>query len=125
MTKIIQKELSYKVVGLLFRIHDDLGRYARERQYGDLLESKLRENSIKYEREKSIIVEGRKSSFIDFYIEDTLLLDLKAKTFITKEDYYQMKRYLELTDLPLGIIVNFRQRYLKPKRILNPRNLKK
>ena len=119
MTEIIQKELSYKVVGLLFKVHDELGRYALEKQYGDLLERLLEENKIKYEREKPIIIEGRKSSFIDFCIENVLLLDLKAKTFISREDYYQMKRYLELANLSLGIIVNFRQRYLKPKRVLN------
>lgn len=39
MAEIIQKELSYKIVGLLFKTDDELGRYASERQYGDLLDS--------------------------------------------------------------------------------------
>ncbi len=119
--KIIQKELSYIVVGVLFQAHKELGRYCREKQYGDLLEKLFKKNNIKYEREKPITIEKRKSSFIDFCIEDSLLIDIKCKPFITREDYYQMRRYLELCNLELGMIVNFKQRYLKPKRILNPK----
>ena len=40
------------------------------------------------------------------------------KNFITKEDYYQMQRYLKAANLKLGLIVNFRTTYLHPKRIL-------
>ena len=32
---------------------------------------------------------------IDFLIEGKIILELKAKHFITKEDYYQVKRYLQ------------------------------
>ena len=58
---------------------------------------------------------------MDFIIEDKIIIELKAKPFITKNDYYQTRRYLELLNLELGIIVDFRQKYLKPKRILNPK----
>jgi len=117
--KIIHKELSYKIVGFFYKIQNKLGRYCLEKQYGDALEKLLKENKIKYEREKAITVENRKSSFVDFYIENILLVDLKNKPYITKEDYYQIKRYLKLFNLELGLVVNFRQRYLKPKRVLN------
>ena len=55
----------------------------------------------------------------DFIIDDKIILDLKAKPIVTKEDYYQMKRYLKSSQKRLGIIVNFRQPHLYPKRILN------
>ena len=47
------------------------------------------------------------------------LIDFKCKPFITREDYYQMRRYLETIRRELGLIVNFRNKYLKPKRVLN------
>ena len=50
-----------------------------------------------------------------------LLVDRQIN-FITKEDYYQMKRYLVSCNKDLGIIVNFREYYLKPKRVLNRTN---
>jgi len=56
---------------------------------------------------------------VDFIIENKIIIDIKAKKFITKEDYYQMLRYLKGANLELGIIYNFRNTYLKPKRVLN------
>ena len=61
-------------------------------------------------------VEG---NIVDFIIDGKILIDLKAKRFITKEDYYQMLRYLKSSGLKLGLVVNFRGTYLKPKRIIN------
>ena len=119
MSRLVLKELSYKIVGLLYKVHGEIGRYGREKQYGDLLEKLLQNERIEFKREHPVEIGDRKSNFVDFYIEDNLLLDLKAKPFITKEDYYQMRRYLEASKRELGLIVNFQQRYLKPKRILN------
>ena len=36
-----------------------------------------------------------------------------------KEDYFQMRRYLASSGYRLGIIINFRQKILSPKRVLN------
>ena len=117
--KIIEKELSYKLGGIFFEIQGELGRFCRERQYADLLEKKLEKAKIKFKREYPIEIANRKSNFVDFIVEDKILIDLKAKPFIKKEDYFQMKRYLGVTNIALGLIVNFQNQYLKPKRILN------
>ncbi len=55
----------------------------------------------------------------DFILEKKIVVDLKAKKFVTKEDYNQMLRYLKGGGYRLGLIVNFRNTYLKPKRIAN------
>lgn len=116
--KIVEKELSYKLGGIFFRIQEEIGRFCRERQYADLLEKNLKKEQIDFKREYPIEVRDRKSNFVDFIVENRVLIDLKAKPFIEKEDYYQMKRYLEIANLDLGLIVNFQDRYLKPKRVL-------
>lgn len=48
---LIYPELSYIVTGFLFNVHNELGPYARERQYGDRLELKFREHDMPYQRE--------------------------------------------------------------------------
>jgi len=122
-TKVIYSELSYRLTGLFFKVHNELDRFCKEKQYADLLEIKLKESGIKYEREKEVpIYNGDyeiKGNKVDFLIEDKIIIDLKAKKFILKEDYYQMKRYLGAAKLRLGLIVNFRDSYIKAKRILN------
>lgn len=119
--RIIEKELSYKLNGIFFEIHNELGRFVRERQCADALEIKLQRENIKYKREFAVLVAGRKSNFADFIIEDKILVELKRKPVNTEDDYKQIMRYLESIDLELGLLVNFGLEYLKPKRILNPK----
>lgn len=113
--KIVYPELSYKLTGICFRLHRQLGRFCREIQYGNGLEELLKDSRISYKREYEI-TSGNK---VDFLIEDKIILDLKAKKFILKDDYFQMQRYLQSSGKELGLIVNFRSVYLKPKRVLN------
>lgn len=124
--KLIYKELSYKINGLLFKTHNDLGRYKNEKQYADYFENLLIKEGIKYEREVklNIAFEGERvgRNICDFIIDDKgekIIIELKAVRFLTNEDYFQIKRYLSCSSIELGIIVNFRQKYLEPKRILN------
>lgn len=123
MGKIIYPELSFKINGILFKTHNLLGKYCSETQYSDLVEKLLKESRLKYEREKTLppIFDGEKygRNKVDFLIEDEIILELKSKKIITKDDYYQIKRYLTLLNKKLGILVNFRSSYIYPKRILN------
>jgi len=116
---IVLKDLSYQLGGLFFKTQNDLGRYRREFQYAEYFEKLLKEHSIMHKREYLIPVPDKAVNRVDFMIADQILIDFKAKPFITREDYYQMRRYLEIAKFKLGLIVNFRQTYLKPKRILN------
>ena len=113
--KLLFGELSYRINGILFESHNELGQFAREKQYGDLIEKKLKENNIFYKRELRI---GESGNTVDFLIENNVLVELKSKPFLLNVDYDQVKRYLQSCDLELGILVNFRSKYLKPKRII-------
>ena len=127
--KIIYPELSYKLNGLFYKTHNHLGRYRNEKQYGDYFEELLKREGIKYQREKPLPPgfegERKNRNIPDFIIENEIIVDFKAKRLITKEDYYQMRRYLSTYNKKLGIIVNFRYRSIAPKRILNSELLKK
>lgn len=121
--KIVYPELSYKINGILFAVHNELGRYRNEKQYGDCMEKYFKEFKVPYEREKILLLsfEGEKSgrNKVDFLIDDKVILEIKSKRFLEKSDYYQTMRYLESSKKRLGILVNFHQKYLVPKRILN------
>ncbi len=117
--KIIEKDLSYKLSGIFFNVHNKLGRFCLEVQYGDELEGILKAEGIKYERECALEVGDRKSNFADFVIEGKIILELKTKPFITKEDYFQVQRYLKSASKKLGMIINFRDQHLKPRRVLS------
>ncbi|MBI2023726.1 GxxExxY protein [Candidatus Giovannonibacteria bacterium] len=121
--QLVFPELSYKLTGILFAAHNELGRYCNEKQYGDLLEKMFQEKSVTYEREKiipeSFMGEKTGRNKIDFIIDDKIVLELKSTRILSREAYYQTRRYLDAYGKKLGILVNFRDKYLKPKRILN------
>jgi GxxExxY protein len=120
---LIYSDLSFKIVGILFKVHNQLGRYCNEKQYSDLIEKCLNDSKIKFEREKvlpeSFTGEKPSRNKVDFLIENKIVLEIKSKRVVIKEDYYQVRRYLEALNLKLGIIANFRNLYLRPKRVLN------
>jgi GxxExxY protein len=116
---ILYPELSYKITGLCLEVKKELGRFAKEKQYSDRLEQKFIDNGIKYSREFNVEGTGNR---VDFIIEDILLLEIKARPFINKEDYFQTQRYLKILNLKLGLLINFQSIYLKPQRIINFQN---
>lgn len=121
-TNILYPDLCYQINGLCFKTQNELGRFCREKQYADKFEELLKGSGLKYRREirlTEINNESPDGNIADFVIEDKVIVDFKAKKFITKEDYFQMQRYLKAANMELGMIINFRSTYLKPKRVLN------
>lgn len=120
---ILHKELSYKLNGILFKAHNELGRYASESQVSDRIEFRLKEEGIQYKREFVLqpMFEGERAGRhrVDFLVENKIVLELKCRRFLQKEDYEQVQRYLNTLNLALGILVNFREERINPKRVLN------
>ena len=102
-SKLLYGDLSYKITGILFETHNELGQFGKEKQYADTLEIKFRENGVKFKRELRV---GESGNIFDFLVEETILLELEAKPFLLNSDYDQVKRYLQSCDLELGILVN-------------------
>lgn len=83
----------------------------------------LKESGMCYEREKvlpsSFLGELKGRNKIDFLIEGKIILEIKAKPFLMKQDYYQTRRYLTALKKKLALLVNMRRDYIYPKRVLN------
>ncbi|MCR4279330.1 MAG: GxxExxY protein [Candidatus Zambryskibacteria bacterium] len=116
-TKVLYPELSYKIVGLAFEVHNELGQFAREKQYADLLEEKFKNENIKYKRE---LIMGDSGNIADFIVGESeeILLELKTVRVIGRAQFNQTQNYLQRSRIKLGILINFSDKYLRPKRIL-------
>lgn len=122
LKNLVYPELSYQIVGVLFEVHTALGNRYQEKYYQRAVAVKLRNYNISFKKEISVdlVIDGEKIGkyFLDFLIEEKVILELKAKLSFTKNDYRQVQAYLKATNLKLGILANFYCESLEYKRIL-------
>jgi len=121
--KIIYKDLSYKIIGILFRVHSELGNRYQEKYYQRAVDIELKREKISYKKELKIDLSYQGEIigkyFLDFLVEDKIALELKAEPRLKRNDFKQLFAYLKATGLKLGIIANFRTEKLIFKRVLN------
>lgn len=123
MTKLVYPQLSYKIVGVLYKVHSELVGSYQEKYYQRAVKIALKNESISFEREIAVDLtyKGNKIGkyFLDFLVEDKIILELKTKPRFAKEDFRQVRAYLKAKKLKLGILANFRGNKLIYKRVLN------
>jgi len=116
----LYKDLTYKVIGILYAVHNELGPVHKENIYVNAIAIELEENHINFEREKQITVtyKGRRVGIYrpDFIIEDKVVLEIKAVPVMTKNMIDQMYYYLKGTRYKLVLLVNFGTKKLSIKR---------
>ena len=115
MTELFYPELSYTIVGICFNAQNYIGRFAKEKRYGDFIERELTKKNIMFIRECPI---PKTNDRIDFLIDNKIIIELKSKRYILKTDYYQIQKYLHSLDIKLALLINFQNRHLKPIRIV-------
>ncbi len=123
MTKIIQKDLSYKLIGILFDIHNELGNEYQEKYYQRAVEESFKANGLKFERELLVDLKynGKKIGkyFLDFLVDGKVILEIKAVPMLRPIHFRQVLAYLKASGLELGILANFRPESLIFERVLN------
>lgn len=120
--ELIHEKLSYQVVGILFGVYNQLGFGYQERYYQRAVALALKKHGLKFRGQLPIPLQFEGESigryFIDFVIEDSLVLEIKAKGKFHKRDILQVLGYLKTVKLPLGILANFSRDGLIFKRVL-------
>lgn len=121
MSKIIFPELSYKIMGILFTVHNDLGPGYMEKHYQKAVKENLISKRICFKEQNKIIL-GKDGSigfyYIDFVIENKIVLEIKAAPRFSRPNIIQVLRCLKETGLELGILANFARKELIYRRIL-------
>jgi GxxExxY protein len=107
----LYEQETYLIRGAAFSVYKALGCWQKEKVYQKALAIILEKKGFKVEREKriDIIFEGEKiGTYIpDFIINDIIIVELKAKKFISKEDLKQLWHYLKCSKYFMGVLLNF------------------
>ena len=121
--ELLYKDECYKIIGICMKIHRILGKGFKEVVHKDALEIELKKEKIPYEREKefNIIYEGeilRRKFEADFYLFDSIILEIKASSQIHADSFKQALNYLKASKVKLGIMINFGADRLEFQRIV-------
>lgn len=108
---LLHGELTYNVLGILFRVHSILGCGFTEKIYQRAIEIELRRAGIQFETEKEIKIsyDGHNigSHRLDMVVEDKVILELKATDRMPKVFREQVISQLKASPYEVGLLVNF------------------
>lgn len=120
---IVLPELSYKIMNVLFTVHNELGPSLLEKYYQRAIAMEFDSQKLLYRREVPIALKYKNELigkyFLDFIVEDKVVLETKAQVAYSPKFFMQTLAYLNETNLPLAILVNFRRPRLEYKRVIN------
>ena len=111
-------EIARVVVECAFALHKELGPGLLESVYEVLLADALRERGLSVERQKPIPICFRGKRFdegfrADLLVADLVLVELKSVEALARVHRKQVLTYLRLTNLKLGLLINFGGELLK------------
>ena len=115
---MLENEISKIVVDICFKIHKQYGPGLFEKVYEELFCYELSKLDIPFERQVSITLvhESLKldAAFrADVIIMNKVLVELKSVESLVGVHYKQVQTYLKLTNLKLGILINFNSTLIK------------
>ena len=111
MNQPLYKELSTKVLGMAFKIHNALGPGLLEHCYEEAFCVELKYAGIPFERQKVLALEYRGCDIggyiADLVVDNNLILELKAVEALSPAHAAQVINYLRLSKVPVGYLINF------------------
>jgi len=122
VASLVEKELSYAIVGVLLDIQKELGGGYQEKYYQRAIASGLKAKRILFVEQVSVPLSYQGDAigryFLDFLVENKVVLEVKAGSKLYVRDTRQVLSYLKAQNIPLGILANFARKGVSIKRIL-------
>jgi GxxExxY protein len=105
------KALTEKIIGCAFKVHNTLGAGFLEKVYENALRIELLKLGLKVKQQEPIKVYYEDEVVGDFYadlwIEDRVIIELKAVRALSKGHEVQLVNYLTATGVDTGLLLNF------------------
>lgn len=109
-----EDEISYKVRGVVFDIYNNLGIGLYESVYEEVMYYELTKIGLNIKRQVEIPliwkdVKLDKGFRADLIIENKVIIEIKSVETLLNIHFKQLSNYVKLTNLKLGILINFNE----------------
>ena len=122
------EELTHKIIGAAMEVHKHLGNGFQEVVYQRALSIELKMRGLNFEREKEMGLKYKGFDIgtrrVDFFVEDRIMLEIKALTKLEDVHLAQAMNYVEAYHMEIGLLINFGAKSLQFKRVHNNNNSK-
>ncbi len=113
-----ENEISERVIGAAIEVHKFFGPGLVEQIYEESLCHEFSLRGVGFDRQKQVPIhyKGVKLGVplrLDLVVEQKVIVDLKAKEEVNAFDCAKLLSYLRLSNLRLGLIINFHSVLLK------------
>ena len=123
--QVVYPELSYRLVGCAYTVFNALGFGLSEKTYQKAYAEELALASLEFVRERMVVLSYRDKPlakfFLDFDVEDKIIIELKVRPRLGYIDIKQTQQYLKITVYKLAILIYYTKEGVKYRRILNVR----
>jgi len=122
--QLLFQELTETILGCCFDVMNELGVGFLESVYKNAIFIALREKGLRVDVEKrfEVIFRGRKIGLYiaDLIVEGNVIIELKCCESLLGEHQAQLINYLKVSNIPVGLLVNFGKRKVEYKRLHHP-----
>jgi len=113
-----ENEIAKIIVNVAYNIHVKLGPGLLESVYEEILYYELKKQYLAVERQKAIPVVWEKIKMeigfrADLVVENKVIIELKSIERIAPVHPKQLLTYLRITNLKLGLLINFNEKLIK------------
>ena len=120
--RLLLKEEVFQIVGSAIEVLNTLGHGVVEKPYENALAVEFRLRQIPFRQQPSfdVLYKGQNVGLfiLDLIVFDTVVVDTKVIDGITDHERGLMLNYLRITNLRVGVILNFKHRKLEWERIV-------
>jgi GxxExxY protein len=116
-------DLTHKIIGCAMKVHSALGSGFQELIYQNALELEMAFQKLSFQREREMPIYYRDAHIgtrrVDFFVENSVMLELKATVQLEDIHLAQALNYLEAYNMQTGLLINFGSQSLTFKRLYN------
>ena len=124
----LYSDITEKIIGSSINVHNILGNGFQEIIYQRALAIEMTNNGLSFTRELEMPIFFRNEEIgtrrVDFFVEEKVMVEIKAVSELTNTHLAQAINYLEAYNMKVGLLINFGQNSLKFRRLNEPINRK-